>query len=326
MKTLSLRIKQRVEMTCTNFISDCHFSVYYALLRIVDEMGWRLHLTKISDVAHKAKDKWIIRYLRENLQSVIAQFNYNVDEGVYEPNAPIWVCWWTGESTAPELVRQCIKSVKKHAGNHPVYVIDKDTYSQYLLIPANILKKVEIGQMKLAHLSDYIRVSLLAKYGGLWLDATIYCANTIPEEYFEQSIFTCKSELQENRFVSQMRWTTFVLGGWKENVFYLFLKKAFEVYWQKENVAIDYLFFDYLIELARQDIPAVKRYMDEIPINNIRRDDLQAAMGRAAQGEEFEHIVQQDTVLYKLSWRETYRKETVDGKDSVYACFLKQKI
>lgn len=313
-------------MTCTNFKSDCHFSVYYALLRVVDEVGWRLRLTKISDAVHKAKDKWIIRYLRERLKPVIAQFNYNVNEGIYEENAPIWVCWWTGESAAPELVKQCILSTKKHAGDHPVYVIDMNTYSQYLSIPDDMLKKVETGQMGLAHLSDYIRVSLLAEYGGLWLDATVFCADEIPKEYFEKCLFTCKSEPEKSRFVSQMRWTTFVLGGWKGNVFYLFLKAAFEMYWQKENEAIDYLFFDYLIELARQNIPAVKQYMDQIPVNNQRRDDLQAAMSRAVSGKEFEGIVQKDTVLYKLSWRESYQMKAADGSDSIYTYFLKRKV
>lgn len=326
MKKLSSRIKRRIGMICTNFKSDCHFSVYFALLRIVDDVGLRLGFNKISDVAHKAKDKWIIEYLQGCIQPVIMQFRNNSDKGVCEANSPIWVCWWDSELDAPELVRQCIKSIIKHAGNHPVHVVDKNTYNQYLHIPDDILKKAETGQIKLAHLSDYIRVSLIAQYGGLWLDATVFCAYEISEEYFKQSIFTCKSEPQKSRFISQMRWTTFVLGGWKGNVLYMFLKLAFEIYWKEENMAIDYLFFDYLIELARKNVPAVRQYMDEIPLNNLRRDDLQAAMGLAVSGKKFEDIVQQDTILYKLSWRESFQMKTVDGDESIYAFFLKKEI
>lgn len=313
-------------MTFKDFKSDCHFSVYYALLRVVDELGHMFGLIRLSNVVHAVKDKWIIKYLRKRLASVFEEYKNNMSAGIYQSNAPIWVCWWTGEDTAPELVKQCICSIKKQAGTHPVYFINRNSYSQYMDIPDYILKKVENGQIGLAHLSDYIRVSLLAEYGGLWLDATIFCATTIPEEYFNQPIFTCKSETQQSRYISQMRWTTFVLGGWKGNVLYLSLKAAFEEYWMNEKNAIDYLFFDYLIELVRQEIPAVNQYMDAITVNNLRRDALQAAMNAAVSADAFMNIVQPDTVLYKLSWRENYSMKTEAGEKSIYAWFLENEI
>lgn len=87
--------------------------------------------------------------------------------------------------------------------------------------------------------------------------------------------------------------------------------------------AIDYLFFDDLIFLAREKIPAVKRYMDSVPENEPHRDDLQAAMNAALPACEFWNVVQDDTIIYKLSWRETYSEKTTDGRDSVYGYFLR---
>jgi hypothetical protein len=84
--------------------------------------------------------------------------------------------------------------------------------------------------------------------------------------------------------------------------------------------------FDSLIELGYREIPGIQKLIDAVPENNLRRDDLQAAMNRAATPEEWNDIVRPDTVLYKLSWRETYRETTPDGQDSIYRYFLNKEI
>lgn len=324
MASLYGRIKKRIFSTADAFRKDRAFSSKLALYRMIDDLSWRLHAKKISGVFHEKKDRWILAYLERSLRHILDEYKSDDGIGEYRPDAPIWICWWTGEDAAPELVKQCIRSIKARAGSHPVNVITRETYSQYLQIPQYMLEKADSGEMGLAHLADYIRVALLAQQGGLWLDATIFCAAPVPEEYFELPLFTCKSEPQPSRYLSQMQWTTFVLGGWKGNVFFRFLQSAFEAYWKQENAAIDYLFFDYVIELARREISTVRQLLEAVPINNLRRDDLQAAMNRAADPCEWEQIVQPDTVLYKLSWRESYSAVTPDGKESIYGYFLRK--
>ena len=185
MKTLTSRIKRRVLLLINNFKSDCAFSILYALLRVMDELCGRVHLNKLSNIAHEKKDKWILNYLERQLSDLIQKYKNIDDIGVFEENAPVWVCWWTGVEMAPDLVKQCIKSIRKQTGSHPVHVIDQNSYSVYIDIPDYMMHKVKNGQMGIAHLSDYIRVSLLEKYGGLWLDSTIFCASSLPESYFD---------------------------------------------------------------------------------------------------------------------------------------------
>ena len=98
-----------------------------------------------------------------------------------------------------------------------------------------------------------------------------------------------------------------------------------EEYWKKEKYAIDYLFFDYLIEIAYNEIPLIRELIDNVPINNPHRDDLQAAMNASLPANEFKNVLQPDTVLYKLSWRETYLTETSDGTPTVFSHFLNMK-
>lgn len=322
MNRLSTRVTKRLKMMTKSFQSDCRFSIYFALLRICDEIGGCIKFNKISRWAHQKKDQWILNYLHKKLSSTIDNLQSEDHMGEFTDGAPIWICWWTGIETAPPLVKQCICSIKNNAGDHPVCFIDKDTYHQYIDIPEYMLKKVQAGHMGLAHLADYIRVALLEKYGGVWLDATIYCTQPIDEEIFKHPFFTCKSEPCECGYLSRMRWVTFVLGGWKNNIIYKYLREAFEAYWQSNEYAIDYLFFDHLIELGCQTIPAIKAQLDQVPCNNLHRDDLQAAMNAAMPAEAFSTVIHEDTSLYKLSWRETYSETTAMGEPSIYQYFL----
>lgn len=323
MNSLILRLKRRYKMTVENWRSDCCFSRKLAWLRIADDIGGRAHMHRLSIWAHGKKEEWILEYLQNMLEPVIQKYKKVEETGIMAENAPIWVCWWTGEETAPPLVRQCIRSIKKNAGKHPVYLITQINYEEYIKVPDFILWKMQSGQMRLAHFADYLRVSLLEQYGGLWLDATIFCTREVPEECFSKTFFTCKSEWKESSYLSNYQWVTFCLGGWQHNVFFQFMKEAFECYWKTEDIAIDYLFFDDLIYLAKENISIIRKIMEEVPINNIHRDDLQAAMNAALPAEEFWNVVRKDTTLYKLSWRESYQQKTADNQESVYGYFLR---
>lgn len=316
------RLKKRYNMTVGAFQNDCRFSKKLAWLRMIDDLGWRAHLNYISNSMHQKKDEWILDYLSDLLKQVIEKYQNYTEIGIKSDNAPIWVCWWTGIETAPPLVQQCVKSIQKNAGSHPVNLITKDSYQNFLDIPEYIIEKVNDKKMGLAHFSDYMRVSLINQYGGLWLDATIFCTQLIPDDFFEFPFFTCKSPYQESRYISHFQWVTFVLGGWKRNVWYAFMQEAFETYWRNEDYAIDYLFFDAMIFIAKKYIPTIRDIMEKLPDNTPHRDDLQAAMNNRVSSSEFWNVVQKDTPIYKLSWRETYSETTVDGADSIYRYFL----
>ena len=324
MSSFIKRISGRLKMTGKSFRSDLHFSFRYAFLRVGSELGGRLHLRRLSRKATDKKNRWIEAYLEKQLQAVLKEYEDDSDIGLYVPDAPIWVCWWTGEDTAPPLVQRCIQSIRLNANGHPVHLITRENYREYLDIPDYILNKVNDGIMCVANFTDYLRFSLLAKYGGLWLDATIYCSQKLPEDIFRLPLFTCKGRTADADYYSNYRWTSFCFGGYRGNVALRFLQAAFDAYWKQNPVSIDYLLVDYIISLAYRKNPAVHRLMNELPENNLHRDDLQAAMNNARPAREMNHIIRPETVLYKLSWRETYSKVAQDGGSSVFDYFLSE--
>lgn len=326
MACLKKRIINRFDMTLETFKKDLFFSKELAFLRMGDDLTHRIHCKRISNYLHHKKDTWILNYLEEKLSAEIGKYKMDDFCGEYLENAPIWICWWTGLDSAPLLVKQCVKSIRKHAIGHPVNFITQDNYKEFLSIPEYILDKLSTGKMCVANFTDYLRFSLLEKYGGIWLDATIYVSQDLPESYFANSIFTCKSQEIECRYISKFRWTSFCFGGWKGNVLFKFFKAAFEKYWKEQDAAVDYLLVDYIIDIASRNITAVSQQLEKVPINNLHRDDLQAAMNDALDETKIDDIINQETILYKLSWRETYSKYTEEGRKSIYTAFLDMPI
>jgi hypothetical protein len=107
----------------------------------------------------------------------------------------------------PQLVKLCNKSVKKYIPKDiaELHFICKDNLANYLDVPDYIWKKHEEGKISTAHFSDYIRVSLLAKYGGLWLDATIFVTSDLTPG-LDKDLFTLKIfDINKYPFETNMR-------------------------------------------------------------------------------------------------------------------------
>lgn len=324
MANLLKRIWRRIKGTAVQFYSDSHFSVHYALLRVFDELGGRLGFRQLSRRAHAQKEKWIMEYLSEQLAPVIEAYEADTEQGTWQENAPIWVCWWSGIDSAPKLVQRCVDSIYRNAGEHPVHLITKDNFIEYLEIPPFILSKLDDHSMCIANFTDYLRFSLLEQYGGLWLDATIFCTSAIPGDYFAKPLFSCKGGNDRGIYISRYRWTAFCFGGFKSHPLFKFFRKAFELYWSKNGAAIDYLLVDYIINFGYENNIGIRRDIDSIPQNNLARDDLQAAMNAALPASQFQSVLQKDTVLYKLSWREQYSEVAENGEESIYGRFIRE--
>lgn len=87
----------------------------------------------------------------------------------------IW-SFWDGEM--PDLVKRCIQSWQHYNPSYLVIVLDKNSLSKYLNVDIGSLKFANHSpwaKSSAARFSDYVRLNLLARYGGIWMDATIIC-------------------------------------------------------------------------------------------------------------------------------------------------------
>jgi hypothetical protein len=97
-------------------------------------------------------------------------FTASTKEG-FSSNIPrhIWT-YWNSERIDNKIVLTCIESWRKH---NPEYEIT-------ILNPTNVYKYIDINLKNLRmndspqHEADIIRANVLEKYGGVWVDASVY--------------------------------------------------------------------------------------------------------------------------------------------------------
>ncbi len=227
----------------------------------------------------------------------------------------IWQCWLQGEHNAPELVKTCLQSVQKYQPEFKIKLLHEDNVQDFITIPQFILEKYRKGLITPAHFSDYIRVALLTKYGGTWLDATVFLTDKIPENIFKQDFFApkfppwCKLPTLPsiaNTFSTSVRkMDKLCFSNWlmhaKCNSRLLKIIKLFlEEYWAKENVAFDYFMFHlFSTYVILKDAKCKDIFRNMLELSNAYAHLLQQCLLREYDAELFNKI-QKTSSIHKL--------------------------
>lgn len=304
--------------------------------RVGKNISWKLNfhtlfgflfLTKPTKFFYKQAEKkheFVLSYLRRELKDVIDEYK---DYREVEPaeniadNRIIWTLWWQGEENAPPLVKACINSMKRNANGANVIVITKDNYENYVTIPSYIFDKHEKGYICNAVLSDIIRFHLLEKYGGLWLDATIFVSSPIPREYYGFIFYSQHTKPQEMTcWVQNNAYHIFVIGSQPHAKLVSFTKDMFLEYWETHNTAVDYLCTDYFFYLAMQEFPEIKAEIDSLPYSSERLYDLVKVLNKPYDESYFLKL-KEDCIFSKLDWHKKY-KTIIKGKETFYKVLL----
>ena len=92
----------------------------------------------------------------------------------------LWVYWEKpDQQERPEYISLCIDTMRKNSEKYYNMVL-LDDKSVYNYLP-NLRK--DINKLPLALKADYIRIALLQRYGGLWLDADTIMMNDMKQVY-----------------------------------------------------------------------------------------------------------------------------------------------
>ena len=274
---------------------------------------WNCILCDESLVSIQRKNQAILKKLEREYSELLEKYRDCKESELKSENAPIWMLWWDGE--LPEVLKMCYNSRMKHAGKHRIVVITKENVHEYVTFPDYVWQQFESGKLRIQHLADMIRVQLLRNYGGLWLDASVYCSTDIPEHIFSMPLYSLSGK-PDPRFVSNNRWTTFVIGGYKNNVLCSFLDDFFQEYCHRGKRFIDYFMFDCAIALAYNSITAVRTAVDDLPY-----EDGDCYLLDRSLDEQIEDIML--PVFSKISWGRFCNREA--KIDTLYARLLHEE-
>lgn len=290
------------------------------------------YCNKISTFAINKKTKWLDKYFAQNYKDIIARHQNSELETAPTEETRIWVFWGQGESNMPPLVKACYRQLTHY--NRNVTLVTLENIKYFIELPGIIYEKANTGKISWAHFSDIVRNTLLAKYGGLWLDATVWVSGVIPFERLSQvDMFSANGEISNNpRSVKfwtsfEYNWNTWCM--WSKHVnnpLFSFVSETLMAIAEHEKQWPDYVIQDYLIYYAYKNIPGVIEMLEQsktIPCNN--RNELAKLMDNEFNEYKYQELTKDDFV-FKLSFRANWNKTTKDGDETFYGRILKDII
>lgn len=320
----------RMKMIAHEFILKMrYFSLNYAVYCSAWWIGWYIpSLRRVCMWGFIHKDKYVKAYLKNKYSDIMTSYastDKREMKFVHTEDFPIWVFWYQGFKTSPPLVKACLENLKRK--NKNVIEISKDNIDSFIDIPEYIKQKVSKGEITYTHYSDIIRVSLLAKYGGLWLDSTCFVSKAIPESIKQKDFYSSKTiNKQPLPLWSNSRWCGWGQGTcYKNYPLYIFLRDMLYAYWRTEKILIDYLLLDALMEIGFDINPMMQKDLQDLPENNINRNRLWLLMNEAFQQSKYEELTKQ-TWLFKLSYKTKLNTTTKLGEETFYYKILTQQL
>lgn len=181
----------------------------------------------------------------------------------------IWFCWLQGIESAPELVKLCYKSVCKNLGReYKMCLVTYENLHEYIEIPDYIQCKLNNNSMCNAHFADYIRIELLYKFGGIWLDSTTFMGSNKIPFYFKQDFFVFKHinlDKSDENVVFSCNWL--IVCNEYNMVVYL-MHNLLNEFWKKETYPKNYFFFDIFMKIIfKQNMNLFKNIISVSPID-----------------------------------------------------------
>lgn len=309
MSNLRIKTGEFVALTVNFGLAVAFYSVFFKFCHN------RYETHRITDYINKKKDESILRYLRKNYGYLLNQSekqSQSVSDESY-----IWICWWQGEEKMPQIVRRCYQSVCKHSGSRKVILITEANVGNYIKFPDYIMARFREGLFDVTHISDILRMNLLAEYGGLWIDATVFVTLDISPV---NSYFTVRHE-QYGHHPSQRKWTQFLIGGAAGDPLFCSVSHIFRAYWQKETVLINYFLNDYLIRLVYEGNDDIRERIDQFPVSNPELYYMLEYFNSPYDKAKFDEI-SACTTFHKLKWKEPLSEYTTNGELTYYGYII----
>lgn len=225
--------------------------------------------------------------------------NYNA----VKPNQTVWAYWDTGIETAPAIVKKCLASTKKMAARmgYDFVLLDKNNLHDYILLPDHIEQKHGKELIGEAHYSDILRISLLAEYGGIWADATLYASDVIPDYILHQPYFMFRAPLFGNASLGVC--SSWFIIAQKGNVIARTVRDSLYRYWEKNNYIVDYFLFHLMLTWIVQNIKECKECWEAMPyISNQPPHLFMYSLHKPYSPEAYTHIVN-TCFVHKLTYK-----------------------
>ena len=217
----------------------------------------------------------------------------------------IWSAWLQGLDNAPEMVNVCLESHQKHLPGYEFRVLDMENYRQWVELPEWVEEKYARGMIPAALFSDVLRVAVLKRYGGVWMDASVLCTGFGNQQLQKQWTEVENSQFAVFRYYRKGDRYPSGLSNWfiaatPDNVVLTSVYDMLTAYWRDYDCTIDYYMMHLFISCALKAFPEMERGMPKL--NSRYSFFLGDALSRTYSQEAWQELVDH-VAIHKLNYR-----------------------
>lgn len=213
----------------------------------------------------------------------------------------IWAYWGQGWLEAPETCKLCMRSWAKLNPTWRLRLLDATSLRGLVDVEdLAIIERIPTIQ----HKADFLRVSLLKKYGGVWVDATTFCRvpldTWLPE--LGDIAFVFANRLPLHRIVNIAAISIWFIASNKDGYMITRLKERLVLYWSRNRTAHVYLLPHVLFgELLVKD-DTFRELFEVMPKMSSFLSGNMFSLG-APSCYTLPHFRRGQTPVYKTNWR-----------------------
>ena len=240
--------------------------------------------------------------LKKKYKGFISEYQQKEDTKniLHEHVDIVWVCWFQGMEHAPKMVQYCFESLKSNLRDKRIILITEDNYKEYVQFPTYILEKYEKGCFSKTHLSDLLRLELLIKYGGTWIDATVWCSSPIyPDYLFDSDLFMFQN-LKPGLDGQCTAVSSWFITSCSNNQMLMLERALLYEYWKENTKIVHYYLFHMFFQMV------IEAYPDEwnkvVPFSNATPHILLLRLFEEYD-ETIANAVKEMTSFHKLTYK-----------------------
>lgn len=202
--------------------------------------------------------QYVEPFLIEKYAPLISRFKSQVSRNLEHKNSRvIWFCWLQGFDSAPAIVKACYNSLRRFLPDREIKMIDTENWKEYVEMPDYIIQKWNKKRIPAALFSDLLRLELLIKNGGTWIDSTVLCTGSQDssskfQEYLDADLFFFQYTKQGCIPVSISNW---FITACTNNEVLMVMKNMLYAYWKDYDCTLDYYIFHLFFSILSKEYP-----------------------------------------------------------------------
>jgi Tfp pilus assembly protein PilF len=209
--------------------------------------------------------------------------------------ARVWVYWGQGFHDVPPVVGRCQEELMHYHTADEVVALDDGSVADYVSIPEIVRRRTAQNRTKF---SDVLRIELLSRRGGVWLDATCLVRGRILDvvpELLDSGFFAFRHRAA--------RIASWFLASEPNHPVAAMTREAQYLYWEHFPRATDYFVLHHLVEALYYVAVEFREYLESTPWHGTRA----AVRFRRAMDEPYEPRRYEEMLAASFVHKLTYK-------------------